>query len=86
MDDGTFETWTAVHVAQFACMAIMLAGLFALFLALDRRAGKARWAARFGAALATIALALCGVVLAVDGVAAWMIWLLVVARRSQTLG
>ena len=26
-------TWTAVHVAQFACMAIFLAGLFALGLA-----------------------------------------------------
>ncbi|MGH8639764.1 MAG: hypothetical protein ACREUZ_21770 [Burkholderiales bacterium] len=25
--------WTAVHVAQFACMAIMLAGLLALFFA-----------------------------------------------------
>jgi hypothetical protein len=27
-------TWTAVHVAQFACVAIMLAGLIALFFAL----------------------------------------------------
>jgi hypothetical protein len=24
-------TWTAIHVGQFACMSIMLAGLFALF-------------------------------------------------------
>lgn len=61
--------WTAVHGAQFACMAIMLAGLFALFLALDVPAGTAGWAARFGAAAAVVALALCGGVLAVDGVA-----------------
>ena len=36
--------WTAVHVAQFACMAIFLAGLFALFFAVDVQAGLARWA------------------------------------------
>ena len=61
--------WTAVHVAQFACMAIFLAGLFALFFALDVQAGLARWASRFGAALAAVTLALYGGVLAVDGVA-----------------
>jgi hypothetical protein len=61
--------WTAVHVAQFACMAILLAGLFALFFALDVQAGTARWAGRFGAALAVATLALYGVVLVVDGVA-----------------
>jgi hypothetical protein len=61
--------WTAVHVAQFACMAIMLAGLFALFSALDVQAGRARLAGRLGAALTTATLALSGVVLAVDGVA-----------------
>jgi hypothetical protein len=61
--------WTAVHVAQFACMAILLAGLFALFFALDVQAGTAKWAARFGAASAAVALALYGGVLAVDGVA-----------------
>jgi hypothetical protein len=43
--------WTAVHVAQFACMAIFLAGLFALFFALDVQGGMARWG-RFGAASA----------------------------------
>ena len=42
-------SWTAVHVGQFACMAIMLAGLLALFFALDAQAGMARWAGRFGA-------------------------------------
>jgi hypothetical protein len=61
--------WTAVHVGQFACMAIMLAGLLALFFALDAQPGTARWAGRFGAASAVTTLALYGVVLAVDGVA-----------------
>lgn len=63
------RVWTAVHVGQFACMAIFLAGLFVLFFALDIQAGTARWAARFGAALAVTTLALYGIVLAVDGVA-----------------
>jgi Domain of unknown function (DUF4386) len=61
--------WTAVHVLQFACMGIFLSGLFALFFALDVQAGLARWAGRFGAALAAVTLALYGGVLAVDGVA-----------------
>ncbi len=61
--------WTAVHVAQFAATAILLAGLFALFFALDVQAGPARWAGRFGAASAVATLALYGVVMAVDGVA-----------------
>lgn len=61
--------WTAVHVAQFACMAIMLAGLLALFSALDGQAGTARRASRLGAAATTATLALYGAVLAVDGVA-----------------
>lgn len=62
-------TWTAVHVAQFVCMAIMLAGLFGLFSAMDVQAGAARLLGRLGAAATTAALALYGVVLAVDGVA-----------------
>jgi len=61
--------WTAVHVGQFACMAIMLAGLLALFFALDAQPGMARWAGRFGAVSAVTTLGLYGVVLAVDGVA-----------------
>jgi hypothetical protein len=63
------EIWAAVHVAQFACLAIFLAGLFALFFALDARTETARWAGRFGAASTVVTLALCGGVLAVDGVA-----------------
>jgi hypothetical protein len=63
------EIWTAVHVGQFAATAILLAGLFALSSSLDVQAGPARWAARFGAASAAVALALYAVVMAVDGVA-----------------
>ena len=61
--------WTAVHVGQFAATAILLAGLFALSSALDTRAGTPSWAARLGAAAAAVALALYGVVMAVDGIA-----------------
>ncbi len=70
--------WTAVHLGQFAGMAILLAGLLALFFALDvqagtarwaGRSGTARWAGRFGAASAVAALALYGALQAVDGVA-----------------
>jgi hypothetical protein len=61
--------WTAVHLGQFAAMAILLAGLLALFFALDVQDGMARWAGRFGAASAVAALALYGALQAVDGVA-----------------
>jgi hypothetical protein len=61
--------WTGVHVAQFACMAMMLGGLVALSFVLDAQAGTKRWASRFGAISAVTTLALSGVVLAVDGVA-----------------
>ena len=61
--------WTAVHVGQFAAMAILLAGLLALCFALDVPAGTARSAGRFGAASAVAALALYGALQAVDGVA-----------------
>jgi hypothetical protein len=61
--------WKAVHLGQFAGIAILVAGLLALFFALDVRDGTARWAGRFGAASAVVALALYGVLQAVDGVA-----------------
>src|SRR5918912_4002579 len=51
-------SWTAVHVAQFACMALLIAGLLALSFALDAEAGAAKWVGRFGAASAVVALAL----------------------------
>src|ERR1051325_6447577 len=50
-------------------MAILLAGLFALFFALDVRTVTAIWAGRFGAVSAAATLALYGVLQAVDGVA-----------------
>jgi hypothetical protein len=62
-------SWTVVHIGQFAAMAILLAGLLALFFALDVQDGTAKWTGRFGAALAVVALALYGVLQAVDGVA-----------------
>jgi hypothetical protein len=61
--------WTAVHAAQFVCMAIMLGGLLTLFSVLDAQVGTARLINRMGAAATTATLALYGVVLAVDGVA-----------------
>jgi len=61
--------WTAVHLGQFAAIAILIAGLLALFFVLDARNETARWAGRFGAASAVVALALYGVLQAVDGVA-----------------
>ena len=61
--------WTAVHVGQFAAMAILLAGLLALVFALNVQDGTARLAGLFGAASAVAALALYGALQAVDGVA-----------------
>ena len=72
------EIWTAVHVGQFAAMAILLAGLLALFFALDVPVGTARLVGRFGAASAVAALSLYGALQAVDGIGnklvdvAWM--------------
>jgi hypothetical protein len=60
--------WTAVHLAQFAAMAIMLAGMFGVFSTL-LEAGRMRWLSRVGSAAAIAALALYGALQAVDGVA-----------------
>ena len=62
------DSWTAVHVGQFVAMAMVIAGLLAFSFALDVRARGAAWAARLGAASAAVALALYGVLQAVDGV------------------
>lgn len=66
---ATSGTWTANHIGQFAAMATLLAGLIALFFALDVQDGTARWAGRFGVASAVAALGLYGALQAVDGVA-----------------
>lgn len=62
-------TWKGVHLAQFAAMAVLLAGLLALHFALDAQSGAARWPSRFGAGLTVTALALYAVLQAVDGIA-----------------
>ena len=62
-------SWAAVHVAQFACMALLIAGLLALSFALGTEAGPTAWVARLAAASAVVALALEGALQAVDGVA-----------------
>lgn len=61
--------WVGVHLGQFAGLAVLIAGLLALFVALDVRPGIASWLARFGAVAAVAALALYGVLQGVDGVA-----------------
>jgi hypothetical protein len=61
--------WTAVHLGQFAGMAVIIAGLLILYFALDFGSGNEKWVARLGAVSAAVALALYGVLQAVDGVA-----------------
>lgn len=61
--------WTAVHLGQFIGMAVVIAGLFSLFFAIDVHSAMLQWVLRMGAISAGIALALYGVLQAVDGVA-----------------
>lgn len=61
--------WTAVHLGQFAGMAIVLAGVLGVFVTEDGRSTRPNWVARCGILSAAIALALYGVLQAVDGVA-----------------
>jgi hypothetical protein len=63
------SSWAAVHVAQFACMALLIAGLLALAFALDHEGGTSSLVGRLGAASAVVALALEGALQGVDGVA-----------------
>ena len=62
-------SWIAVHLGQFVGMAVLIAGLLVLFVALNVDSGTPGWVARFGAIAAGVALALYGVLQAVDGVA-----------------
>lgn len=62
-------TWVLVHFGQFVGMAFLIAGLLALYVALGDVAGIAAWTGRFAAITAIIALAMYGVLQAVDGVA-----------------
>lgn len=68
-DYASSGIWTAVHIGQFAAMAVLLAGLITLFSVIERPTGLARWIGRFGVISAVAALALYGVLQAVDGVA-----------------
>ncbi|MFJ2033662.1 DUF4386 family protein [Streptosporangium sp. NPDC087985] len=68
-DYARSDSWAVVHLGQFAGMAVIIAGLLALYFALDVRAGGAAWVARLGAVSAGVALGLYGVLQAVDGVA-----------------
>ncbi len=63
------SAWTPIHFGQFVGMVVLIAGLIVLFLALDVPPGGADIAGRLGAIAAAVALALYGVLQAVDGVA-----------------
>jgi hypothetical protein len=60
--------WKGVHALQFLAVAVILSGLVALYSALESRTERAVWAARIGAVMAVVSLALYGVLQAVDGV------------------
>ncbi|GAA1958740.1 hypothetical protein GCM10009798_17980 [Nocardioides panacihumi] len=60
--------WKGVHAFQFLAVAITVAGLVALCSALEARTRRPMWAARIGAVLAVVSLALYGVLQAVDGI------------------
>jgi hypothetical protein len=62
------QSWTAVHLGQFIGMVIITFGLLALFFALDVRSGPGLWLNRFALLSAAVAMALYGVLQAVDGV------------------
>jgi hypothetical protein len=62
------DAWKAVHVGQFLAMTVIIAGLLGLSFAADVRTAGGTWAARGGVASAVVALALYGVLQAVDGV------------------
>ena len=61
--------WTAIHLWQFVSEAVLLAGLLVLLFALHVTEGIPRWVGFFGAISVGMALALAGVLAAVDGVA-----------------
>ncbi|GAA3801253.1 hypothetical protein GCM10022242_00240 [Nocardioides panacisoli] len=60
--------WKGVHALQFATVAVIVAGLVMLHSALEAFTAGRAWAARVGAALAVVSLALYGVLQAVDGI------------------
>jgi hypothetical protein len=61
--------WTLIHLGQFAGMALIIAGLLGLLFVLNVAIGIPGWLGRLGAVTVVVALALYGVLQAVDGVA-----------------
>ena len=66
---ATSAYWGAVHMGQFAGMAVLLAGLVVLVCALGSHTGTPGWLGRLAAISAVVTIALTGVLQAVDGVA-----------------
>jgi hypothetical protein len=60
--------WKVVHALQFGAVAVIVAGLVMLSRAIEERTGVPSWAARIGAVLGVVSLALYGVLQAVDGI------------------
>jgi hypothetical protein len=60
--------WKGVHALQFGAVALVVAGLIALFVAVRAQVDQPAWAARIGAVFAAVSLALYGALQAVDGV------------------
>lgn len=63
------DIWTLVHLGQFLGMAGMVAGLVLLSIAIHEKVGAPAWLGHLARASAIVALALYGVLQAVDGVA-----------------
>ncbi len=61
--------WAAIHLVEFISAAVLLAGLLVLYFALNLTEGAPRWFGFFAAVSTGVALALLGVLYAVDGVA-----------------
>jgi uncharacterized membrane protein (DUF2068 family) len=62
------QSWTAVHFDQFIGMAVITGGLLALHFAVRARDGLGLWLNRFALLSAGVAMALYGVLQAIDGV------------------
>src|SRR5215468_2095223 len=63
------SSWVAIHLGQFVGEAVLTAGLLVLYFALNIVKGTSSWLGFFAAIAAAVAIALDGVVYAVDGVA-----------------
>jgi hypothetical protein len=61
--------WGAVHMGQFAGIAVVLAGLVVLAFALANKLDAPGWLGRFSVISAVVTIALAAVLQAVDGVA-----------------